>query len=593
MAFPTGWSHKFALTIDADYVDSDLTDFTVLVSDLVVPTGFWDEVKDGGGDIRASSDSAGSTQLPVDVRICDVSGEVLDLAVKVSAISSSTDTTIYIWIGKADESQPAVNDTYGQYNAYDGSFKGVYAFHEDPSGSAPQMLDRTSNAKHGTTYGTMTSGDSVSTANGRGLDHDGTDDQVQFESNPLPAYSSAMTMSCLVYPNDTGNQGMFQVYGYDSGDGLFLLTRAASGSVRYILTPTGGSADLNPVTGWSLTSGAWQHLAFCWSGSSIYAFRNGTISSNSASATGTIGTSTQFVRLRFGGGTGSGSEYYLDGQSDEVRVSNVARSAAWLKAEYYNHLNAATFASPGSLTAVSSGTDIDATTGTVEISGLIASVSVGTTIGAATTTVEIIGLPATVALPTNIDVGTATSEISGLPASVSVGASISTVAGTVEIVGLSATVLAGTSIESVTSQVIITGLAADVSVGTFISSTIGSVSISPINAVVSLGVLVQSTTDTLVITGLQASVSSATVVSATTGSLSISGSVAIVSPTVSILASVGNLTITGLTASLSTSLVVAATTGTVSIVGAGADVSVSSAVSTVIIVDHQTIMISL
>jgi hypothetical protein len=148
--FPTGWKYRMPITIDHNQVASDLTDWTFVFdqafdSVLTSVNGPLDAdgnraILNGGGDVRFTSDLVGSNRLAVDVRAAitnnnPLNGE-LELAVKIPALSSSIDTTIYMWWGKTGVSQPVKSDTYGQFNAYDSNHEIVMNFRD--------WVDRTS-----------------------------------------------------------------------------------------------------------------------------------------------------------------------------------------------------------------------------------------------------------------------------------------------------------------------------------------------------------------------------------------------------------------------------------------------------------------
>ena len=66
---------------------------------------------------------------------------------------------------------------------YNSNYLTNWTMAQDPSGSAPQLTDSTSNDKDGTATGTMTSADLVAGTIGMGIDFDGTDDSFTFSSN--------------------------------------------------------------------------------------------------------------------------------------------------------------------------------------------------------------------------------------------------------------------------------------------------------------------------------------------------------------------------------------------------------------------------
>ena len=78
MAFPTDWAHKLSITIDSDFISSALTNWTLVFDQsfsslLTAVNGPLDADGtspsiNGGGDVRFSSDEAGTTQLACDIR---------------------------------------------------------------------------------------------------------------------------------------------------------------------------------------------------------------------------------------------------------------------------------------------------------------------------------------------------------------------------------------------------------------------------------------------------------------------------------------------------------------------------------------------
>ncbi len=115
MAFPTGWAYRLPITIDKDDISADLTDWTMVfdqsfdsvmtqVNGPLDADGTRPSI-DGGGDVRFSSDSAGTTRLSVDVREWSTNNTPAsaeaEIAVRVPAVSSSVDTIIYMWWGKS------------------------------------------------------------------------------------------------------------------------------------------------------------------------------------------------------------------------------------------------------------------------------------------------------------------------------------------------------------------------------------------------------------------------------------------------------------------------------------------------------------
>ena len=86
------------------------------------------------------------------------------------------------------------------YRNSDFDFK--YHLTQDPSGSAPQMLDSTSNDYDLTSSGTMTTGDLVDAQIYKGIDFDGVDDSLRDTDAPdLIAAGTPFTIS--IWANNT------------------------------------------------------------------------------------------------------------------------------------------------------------------------------------------------------------------------------------------------------------------------------------------------------------------------------------------------------------------------------------------------------
>lgn len=134
MAFPTGWGRRAALTIDNTQVSGsgDHTDLPILWTVDNLPSEMFDAdgsfpALAGGGDIRFSSDEAGSTQLSIDVDLFTIDNNPANgtalIWVKVPTVDFNDDTVIYVWYNKTGETQPAVtvvpggrNDVWADYD---------------------------------------------------------------------------------------------------------------------------------------------------------------------------------------------------------------------------------------------------------------------------------------------------------------------------------------------------------------------------------------------------------------------------------------------------------------------------------------------
>lgn len=132
-------------------------------------------------------------------------------------------------------------------------------FEEDPSGSAPQMLDWSSNGHHGTTQGSMTSGDLVAGQVGYALDFDGSDDKVTAGSFGLDGDIHPVAMTVMCWFNwRSGNATLLDIND-DYGSELFL--SMYSGNLYY----TFGDA-VDHLIASSLSNNTWHFVALASDG---------------------------------------------------------------------------------------------------------------------------------------------------------------------------------------------------------------------------------------------------------------------------------------------------------------------------------------
>jgi Concanavalin A-like lectin/glucanases superfamily len=323
-------------------VPADLTDFTVVLdqsfaSVLTSVDGPLDAdgaapMLSDGGDIRASSDSAGTTELAVDVRIVSLNNDPslgkIEIAVKVPSVSSSANTTFYVWWGNSGATLPAATDTYGQHAAYDSNYLLVLPFSEDPAGSAPQYADRTATGVTGTVGGAA----NVSRVSGK------PGYAVNFAAGGViwlsagPSYLTAnRTVSFLHTPALGAGDISRTILAPGAGGGLWLYIHSTEKCLDLWSSATGDQFETA-----NFTAGVKVHSAVTIDGSGNCAFfRNA-----AANGTGSGWTESSTAAHGIGSDNSGGTSDRLNGSLDELRVSSAVRSSAWITAEYNNFLTA-------------------------------------------------------------------------------------------------------------------------------------------------------------------------------------------------------------------------------------------------------------
>ena len=330
------WTYRKKITIDKTKVAGTLSNFPVLIS--FTDTDIMNGAQPDGDDILFT-DSDKTTKLDHEIEKYDSATGELVAWVRVPSLSSSSDKRIYIYYGNAgagnQENAPGVWDT---------SFKGVWHLNEDPSGAAPQHADSTPNNNDGTSGGSMTCTNQIPGQINGSLDFDGANDDVR-TTLAGSTLTNSLTFSAWFYSDDAGSIGSSS-----GAQRLVTQERITSGCTRLALAlnsnrvavyrrRTTGGANLHGTT--VLTAQQWYHAAMTYDGSTVRVYLNGN-EENSAAEADLVGPDPAGIQL--GGGC---TVRYIDGILDEVRVSNIVRSADWIMTEYNNQSNPGGFYTVG------------------------------------------------------------------------------------------------------------------------------------------------------------------------------------------------------------------------------------------------------
>jgi hypothetical protein len=205
-------------------------------------------------------------------------------------------------------------------NVWDSGYKGVWHF---GNGTTLNTNDSSSNANNGTVVGTWTAG--VGQVDGAA--------QYVGSSGISATLGSNITVPLTVelWSNGTVNSTFLQAATWS---GNFVLYGNGSRATFY-----GASGELTGSSG--ELDGNWHHMAATVDGTG-----NGVLYFDGSSATTGSGLFPQTsTSITFG----FGFSYLTPGKDlDEVRISNIVRSAGWIAAEYNNQKTSSTFLTIGS-----------------------------------------------------------------------------------------------------------------------------------------------------------------------------------------------------------------------------------------------------
>jgi hypothetical protein len=346
MAWLGTWGNRIKLTIDSSKVDTaNLTNFPVMVylsaasgiGDVDASCVFDELTSDANRKKIAVTSSDGTTELYVEIERWDDANEKAWLHVKVPTVSYSADTVLYLYF----DSSHADNTTYigdigstpGQA-VWDSNFKAVYHMAQDPNGDVTDAIkDSTSNANDGTPNGSMTTSDLVDGKVGKGIDFDGTDDTVQ-----TPAITiSQLTIMIVCKHSSSLDWDGIAVASDDSSSDWWQITNGPSGKMKFNYSANGSGTGENVYVGDSVVNDDAFHMLTGTVDNTpeMKLFVDGEIDTpysktwDTLSAVSTIVEEVKFATIR-------DDVYYGDTIICEVRISDIARSAAWIKATYHS-----------------------------------------------------------------------------------------------------------------------------------------------------------------------------------------------------------------------------------------------------------------
>jgi RHS repeat-associated protein len=339
-SWSNGYAFRRAITIDHTKVpNTDQANFPVLISGtypyLATTSNGGDVTSSSGYDIIFTSDSAGTNVLPLEQESYSPSTGAVNYWVKVASLSHVTDTVVYMFYGNGSVAADQSNKT----GVWDANYVGVWHL---ANANGLSAKDSTNNANDGTITGAAPVSGQVDGAAsfsgsaqyidvGNKTSLQVTGNSITLESWVNTSESSPSQWKRIIAKELPGNADPYVSYS---------LNRVANTNLIGIGISHGGSGtNVTANSASSLTMGAWAHVVGTYDGSSLRLYFNGH-SDAQTSTTGSIINASQNVVI--GADTAASTEYFT-GSLDEVRISNVARSADWIAAEYNSQSNPAAF----------------------------------------------------------------------------------------------------------------------------------------------------------------------------------------------------------------------------------------------------------
>ena len=320
----SSWTYYKAIAIPSSFIDSDLTNFPVLV---VIDSATGAKCN-SGNSIRFVPDSNSSMEYAYQIGEWNAGGTSY-VYVNITSVSSTSSTIMNMYYGNAGASDNSSTDTW------DSDFVGVYHLNASTT-TTGGCYDFTANTNHGTYGGSLPT--NVGGKVGVGQDFDGTGDHVSFPQGAFASISGTVDIVLNSDVDGADTDYILQIRGTTDDDrhwmcmdgGATTWTFATIEDGSFICNIAGGVSNTNPhLFSSSYTTGGEVHARV--DGASIGIDNDGfTVSPAFGWGSITLGTKYNYANE-------------FDGKMSEFRLSDIGRSDAWMDATYDTLMNNATF----------------------------------------------------------------------------------------------------------------------------------------------------------------------------------------------------------------------------------------------------------
>lgn len=331
--YSTDWQYRVAISVQEEKINSTLSNFPVYVNLANLPAAFFSNVNASGTDIRVTT-ADGVTELPREVVFVSTSTSAGELYFKANTLSSTTDTTFFLYFGNALAANYASSSTFGSQNVWTNGYAGVWHMN-DASGTT--IIDSTANSYTGTKGAAAAAPTQVVSQMGYAQSFDGGD-YIDL-GNVLSPGASDWTITTWHKPTAVGTSQGGILYNKEN----IYEASAGGNNHQYAWMPSWVWYD-GTGAAFPTVVGSWYHAAVVYDHVNQRMYKNGTSVYSRAQA-GNIGTGTS--RLQFGARGDTGHNTFFTGHIDEIRMSSAARSADWLSAEFANQSTTTDFYSVG------------------------------------------------------------------------------------------------------------------------------------------------------------------------------------------------------------------------------------------------------
>ncbi len=324
-------------------ITSNLTNFPALLSitdnDLIISGACTDKVYNPNGPNYDFAFVSGGSELYYQVESYNTTTGTLLVWVQIPSLTYATNSNISFYYGST--SPTVTHNTAFFQKTWSSDYLAV--FHESETSYTGTTSDGTANG-HAGTLNNMSSANLVTGKIGNAYSFNGSSTSL---STTAATITGPFTISAWVKLNATGLDQKI-ITNQTSSGGTSGGYKLGVYTTNYPETESGTaqnrSTTPNPT---AFTIGTWYYVQGVYDGSTLSTYVNGVMYKATTSFTNPSSTGPLYIGVGEGG-----NQYYWNGVIDEARVSNVAKSSDWLKAEYGDQNNPSPFTSISSTSTV-------------------------------------------------------------------------------------------------------------------------------------------------------------------------------------------------------------------------------------------------
>ncbi len=312
------WKYCKQLVINHTFVEADLTNFPVLI--MLTSPDFAHYAQSDGDDFIFVDTTVGIRYNHEIEYYNNTNGELVAW-VNIPFLDSKKDTVLYLYYGNPDcENQQNVAGTWDSNYVMVNHMTGA---------AAADLKDSSANHWDVTSSGGSPSYNQLGKV-GKCVDFDGSGSYLQASGFRLPTDSSH-TGSCWVYVDGNAGTRRYAFEGASANLAISLLVWTNETFKNYAGTSR-GTFSAYSATKVDVANPQWYYVTTRANATSdrLDIFVND-INEAYTSISGTIYPETQGLNI---GTWRSAGGYCMNGKIDEIRISKVSRSDAWIKTEY-------------------------------------------------------------------------------------------------------------------------------------------------------------------------------------------------------------------------------------------------------------------